>query len=271
MHPDLALTARHDGQIARRHLLGMRVDAVALPDAVERLIDWAQRGESRYVCVATVNMVMEARGAPEFLRIVNEADLVTPDGMPVVWGLRWLGCARATRVCGPDLTPEVLRAAAVQGVPVGFYGGTPQAQDRLVAVARARFPGLAVAFAESPPFRALTEQEDRECVERLNRSGARLLFVGLGCPKQERWMAAHRGRVQAVMLGVGAAFDFLAGTKPRAPLWMQRAGLEWVFRLKTEPGRLWRRYLLCDSRFLALLAIQVLRRAAGRIHQEAES
>lgn len=249
--------------LEHRYIVGMRVDGTSYADAVERIAAWARDREARYVCVATAHMVMEGYDSPEFQRMVNEADLVTPDGMPLVWGLRWLGIRGATRVYGPDLTPEVLRVATALGVPVGFYGGSPEVLERLVARARERFPGLSVAFVESPPFRPLTEQEDRECVERINRSGARILFIGLGCPKQERWMASHKGRIRTVMLGVGAAFDFLAGTKPQAPRWMQQAALEWLFRLATEPRRLWRRYLRNNPRFAVLFALQLARHAAA--------
>ena len=141
---------------------------------------------------------------------------------------------------------------------MGFYGGTQETLDRLLDVVGKRFRRLRVPYAYSPPFRPLTPEEDAQVVEAINESGARILFVGIGCPKQERWMAAHRDRVRAVMLGVGAAFDFLAGAKPHAPRWMQTAGLEWLFRLLTEPRRLWKRYLKHNPRFLVLFARQLL-------------
>src|SRR3989304_375690 len=170
---------------------------------------------------------------------MDSAALRIPDHRHIL-GMRVDGTSYA------DAVDRVLAwggAAAPRGVPVGFVGGAPAVLERLTAAAAARFPGLNVAFAESPPFRPLTDEEDQGYVERINRSGARILFVGLGCPKQEWWMAARRRRVRAVMLGVGAAFDFLAGTKPWAPRWMRQAGLEWLFRLATEPKRLWRRDL----------------------------
>lgn len=239
-------------------ILGMRVDGTSYDDAASRVIDWARRGESRYVCVATVNNVMESYDSAEFRRITNSADLVTPDGMPLVWGLRMLGVRSATRVYGPDLTPHVLAAAERESVPVGFYGGSADVLEKLLAVVKNRRPRLKVAYAWSPPFRALTPEEDDRVVREINASGARILFVGISSPKQDRWMAAHRGRIGAVMLGVGAAFDFLAGVKPQAPRWMQNAGLEWLFRLITEPRRLWRRYLRHNPRFVFLFGLQVL-------------
>jgi N-acetylglucosaminyldiphosphoundecaprenol N-acetyl-beta-D-mannosaminyltransferase len=202
---------------------------------------------------------MEAHDSPEYRAIVNSADLVTPDGMPLVWALRLFGVAGATRVYGPTLTIHVLERAATDGVPVGFYGASAEVLTRMVEACRRRFIGLRVGYAHAPPFRQHTEEEDAAVVQDINRSGVRILFVGLGCPKQERWMASHKDSVNAVMLGVGAAFDFLAGVKPQAPAWMQRVGLEWLFRLATEPRRLWRRYAYHNPRFVALLAEQYLK------------
>lgn len=248
---------------ASRRILGMRVDATTYEEASDRILAWAAAGESRTVCVGTVHMVMEAHDDPSYLEAVNGADLVTSDGMPLVWGLRLLGVPGATRVYGPDLTPVVCAKAAAAGIPVGFHGGDPETLARLLERVRRDHPGLGIAYAESPPFGELApERLDREA-EAIAASGARILFVGLGCPKQERWMAAQRGRIPAVMLGVGAAFDFLAGTKRQAPRFLQRAGLEWAFRLATEPRRLWRRYLVNNPRFLALFGVQVLRERLG--------
>jgi N-acetylglucosaminyldiphosphoundecaprenol N-acetyl-beta-D-mannosaminyltransferase len=179
--------------------------------------------------------------------------------VPLVWMMRRLGFPQQERVYGPDLTLRILEAAAQEGIPVGFYGSTPQTLERLLENLRRRFPALQVAYRCSPPFRPLTPEEDDAVVREMNASGTRVLFVGLGCPKQERWMAAHKGRVQAVMMGVGAAFDFLAGLKPQAPRWMQRAGLEWLFRLLSEPRRLWRRYFYHNPRFTVLALSQLLR------------
>jgi len=242
----------------RGYVLGMRVDATSLKDATHRALAWSKAGESRYVCVANVHMVMEAYDAPDFRRIVNAADLVTPDGMPLVWMLRRLGFPEQERVAGPDLTLRICEAASQEGVPVGFYGGTPEVLESLVTNLKRKYPTLKIAYAYSPPFRPLTPEEDTQVVEEINSSGTRILFVGLGCPKQERWMAAHKGRVQAVMIGVGAAFDFHAGRLPQAPAWMQRAGLEWLFRLLTEPRRLWRRYAKHNPRFVILALMQLL-------------
>ena len=245
--------------LRNRNILGMRVDATSYDDATQRVLAWAANNESRSVCVANVHMTMEAFDSPEFREIVNSADLVTPDGMPLVWMLRRLGVPTQERVYGPELTLRICEAAAQRAVPVGFYGGSERALAAMVENLKARFPSLQVAYAYSPPFRPLTLEEDDQIVNAINASGARILFVGLGCPKQERWLAAHRGRVQAVMLGVGAAFDFHAGTVRQAPPWMQRAGLEWFFRLLMEPRRLWRRYFKHNPRFMVLATAQLLK------------
>ncbi|MDA8123420.1 MAG: WecB/TagA/CpsF family glycosyltransferase [Deltaproteobacteria bacterium] len=241
-----------------RYILGMRVDATDYGHAAERITAWGREGASHYVCVANTHMAMESHDDDAFRRIVNAAGLVTPDGMPIVWGLRLLGVKGASRVYGPDLALSVMEAAAGEGLEIGFYGGGPGTLARLKIVMPERYPGLKIAYAESPPFRPLTPAEDAEAVDRINASGTRVLLVGLGCPKQEQWMAEHLGRVRAVMVGVGAAFDFLSGVKPQAPRWMMGAGLEWVFRLADEPGRLWRRYLWNNPRFVALFAMQLL-------------
>ena len=247
-----------------RHILNVRVDATTYADATARVIAWALEAHSCYVCLATVNNIMEAHGAPGYRRVMREADLVTSDGMPLVWLLRGLGVAGASRVYGPDLTLMILAAAAEHGIPVGFYGGSEPVLAKLMHAVQQRFPDLKIAYSYSPPFRALTAAEDDQTTRTIEDSGARILFVGLGGPKQDYWMHAHHGSVHCVMLGVGAAFDFIAGTKPQAPRWMQQSGLEWIFRLGTEPRRLWRRYLPRNPHF-AILALAQLART--RLHE----
>jgi N-acetylglucosaminyldiphosphoundecaprenol N-acetyl-beta-D-mannosaminyltransferase len=242
-----------------RYILGMRVDATDYAEASARILAWATQPVSRTVCCANAHMVMEGHDRPEFREIVNSADLVTADGMPLVWALHLAGAAGASRVYGPDLTSAVLARAAAAGVPVGFYGATRATVERLRAACRAAHPGLRIAYAFAPPFRGLTREEDERITAEIRASGARILFVGLGCPKQELWMAQHKASLSAVLLGVGAAFDLLAGVKPRAPRWMQRAGCEWLFRLAVEPSRLWRRYLSSNPRFAWLLLREWMR------------
>ena len=246
-------------KLESRRILGVRVDATSYSDATHGILEWASQRRSCYVCLGTVNHIMEARESPQFRAVMERADLVTADGMPLVWLLRRLGIPRAPRVYGPDLMIALLGAAAAAGVPVGFYGGSDAVLERLLERAEQRWPHLNIAFAEAPPFRPPTFDEDQRTVREINQSGARILFVGLGTPKQDRWMYEHRGRLQAVMLGVGAAFDFFTGAKPQAPRWMQRRGLEWLFRLAAEPGRLSRRYLRQNPRFAILAIAQLLR------------
>ena len=176
-----------------RVILGTRTDATSYSDAASKVLAWANTPESRYVCVSNVHLTMESYDSAEFRAIVNGADLVTPDGMPLVWALRLFGVAEATRVYGPTLTVHVLARAATAGVAVGFYGAGPEVLTRMLDACGRRFPRLRVAYAHAPPFRQLTAEEDASIVREINGSGARILFVGLGCPKQERWMAAHLG------------------------------------------------------------------------------
>jgi N-acetylglucosaminyldiphosphoundecaprenol N-acetyl-beta-D-mannosaminyltransferase len=254
-------SAEH-GSPAPAAVLGMQVHATTYAESTEVVCSWAARGETRYACMANVHMVMEAWDDPGFRAIVNAADLVTPDGMPLVWVLRRKGFALEDRVYGPTLMRWVLAEAARRGIPVGLLGGTPAVLAALVGNLRADFPELSVVFQHSPPFRPMSTDEDRALVREIDASGARILFVGLGCPKQERWMAAHAAGsehpVQAVMLGVGAAFDFHAGMLRQAPPWMQARGLEWLFRLAVEPRRLWQRYLKHNPRFVVLATKQLL-------------
>jgi N-acetylglucosaminyldiphosphoundecaprenol N-acetyl-beta-D-mannosaminyltransferase len=243
-----------------RHSVDVKVYCTNYDDATRRILAWSANGESRSIFAANVHMVMEAHDDRAFREVVNNADLVTPDGMPLVWSLRLQGVREACRVYGPDLTEVVLKAAEKEGIPVGFFGGSEVTLAVLLERVRARFPQLAIAYASAPPFRALTPEEDAETVQTISESGAKILFIGLGCPKQEFWIAEHRGRIPAVMLGVGAAFDFLAGTKAQAPRWMMALGLEWLFRFASEPKRLWKRYTKHNPRFLILTLRQLLRR-----------
>ena len=239
-------------------IIGARVDPTTYDAATAQIIEWSGASDSRYVCVANAHVIMEAHDSVQFRGILNDADLVTPDGMPLVWILRLKGHQIRNRVYGPTLMHRVIRVAAIQDIPVGLYGSTPQVLELLLSHLKSTTSGLRVPYAYSPPFRELTPAEDKELCLKINQSGIRILFVGLGCPRQERWMAAHRGRINVVMLGVGAAFDFLSGVKPQAPRWIQEIGLEWLFRLIHEPRRLWRRYLVQNPRFAALALRELL-------------
>lgn len=236
----------------------MHVDVTSYPDAAGRVLSWAAEGLSRYVCAANVHMVMESHDNRAFQNVVNGADLVTPDGVPLVWALKLLGVSDATRVYGPDLTLHVCKAAAEQGIPIGLYGGTPESLEAFVTFLETNYPGIIINCTIAPPFRPLTPEEDERYTTQINTSGVRILFVGIGCPKQEKWMAAHKDKISAVMLGVGAAFDFHTGRVKQAPSWMQSMGLEWFFRLLMEPKRLWKRYFKHNPRFVMLFLRQMI-------------
>jgi N-acetylglucosaminyldiphosphoundecaprenol N-acetyl-beta-D-mannosaminyltransferase len=211
-----------------------------------------------YVCVANVHMVTIARRNAGLLRVMENAKLVTSDGMPLVWALRQQGFKYAERVAGPDLVGPLCELAAKEGLPIYFFGGTPKTVQALNKVIARRFPALQVAGCEAPPVLPQRPVVDPAVVERINASGARIVFVGLGCPKQEFWMEAYTPHLSAVLIGVGVAFDLTAGTVPRAPLWMQERGLEWLFRLAAEPQRLLRRYLVTNTLFCWYLAVECL-------------
>lgn len=230
-------------------ILGINIEVSTYSELVQQCLAWAKSGQSRSIFFANVAMLMEAHDSPAFRAKINSADRVNPDGMPLVWALRALGHRAACRVYGPDAMEALLRAAQESGVPTGFYGGSAATLAQLLSKVERRYPGIRIAFRLSPPFRSLSEAEDESIVKQISDSGARILFVGLGCPKQEEWIIDHRDRIPAVMLGVGAAFDFLAGSKRQAPRWVMRIGLEWAFRLASEPRRLWARYLKHNPRF----------------------
>ncbi|MCH8031123.1 MAG: WecB/TagA/CpsF family glycosyltransferase [Bacteroidetes bacterium] len=240
-----------------RSVLGTRIDTVAYESATRLILGWARRGESRYVCATGAHGVIEAQDDPSFQRVLNEADLNVPDGMSLVKALKKLGLHHASRVYGPDLTLHVCRAAAEAGIPVALYGSTQATLDLLKERLPQLAPGLKIACAISPPFRALTGEEDEAFVQQIAASGARIVFVGLGCPRQERWCAEHKGCIPAVMLAVGAAFDFHAGQLRQSPAVLQRLGLEWAYRLAMEPRRLWKRYTRVVPRFMVGFARQM--------------
>ena len=244
--------------IKYQYILGTRVDGTSYEDTANRILTQAASGDYGYACVANVHMIMEAFDSEDFRKILNKADIVTPDGMPIVLLLRILGLKGQKRVYGPSLMKHLCEASAQNNVSVGFYGSTPETLMNLVYNLSGCIPNLKVGYTYSPPFHQLSSEEDETIIKEINASKIKILFVGLGCPKQERWMAAHHARVRAVMIGVGAGFDFFAGTKKQAPKWMMQIGLEWLFRLFTEPNRLWQRYLYNNPRFIFLAIRQIL-------------
>jgi N-acetylglucosaminyldiphosphoundecaprenol N-acetyl-beta-D-mannosaminyltransferase len=245
------------GELDSREVVAIRVDATSYREATCSIVDWATAGHAAYVCVANVHMTMEAHDDPSFRQVVNGASLVVPDGLPLVWALKRMG-VQATRVRGPDLTLWVAREAARKGLHIGIYGGSPEVAEEFALRLRSRYPDLVVSAVISPPFRQMSADDEASFARQLKESGAKIVLVGLGCPKQEKWMARNVDAVGAVMIGVGAAFDLHAGKLKEAPIWMQKCGLEWLFRLWQEPHRLWRRYATHNPRFVGLLAAQLL-------------
>lgn len=240
------------------HVLDSHIDAIGWDEAVSRIASWASQHQSRYVTLCNVHSVVTASQCNEFNKVISQADLALPDGAPVAWALRREGFLKQERINGPDLMWRYLSVAEKIGQSVFFYGSADDTLEKLSARIKKQFPKLRIAGMVSPPFRALSAEEDQAYVDQINKSGAHVLFVGLGCPKQEAWMANHRGRIRAVMLGVGAAFDYHAGTIQRAPKWMQKIGMEWLHRLASEPKRLARRYAITNSVFIYRMVKSVL-------------
>jgi len=237
---------------ARFDVLGVPVDAVQIPDVILKMEQWISRGDAgRYIAVTNTHVVVEAERDRSFRQTLVCADLVVPDGMPLVWMGRRNGFHMPQRVYGPDLFEAFCRETHEKGYTHFFYGGAPGTPEEIARVLKKRYPGLRVVGTYSPPFRPLTPEEDAQTVAMINRAAPDVLWIGLGCPKQERWMHEHRSCLAVpVMLGVGAAFDFLSGRTPQAPRWIREHGLEWLYRLCKEPRRLWRRYLVSNSSFI---------------------
>lgn len=248
--------------VARRtsQVLGTPIDVMDWELAISRIQKWAHNRDSRYVCICNTHSIVTATQASKFGDMVRQADMATPDGAPVAWMLRRAGFLGQQRINGPDLMWKYCEQTAGSGESIYLYGGTDETLLALQQKLKKAFPSLNIAWAYSPPFRELAADEDAAVVDAINNSGAGVVWVGLGCPKQENWMASHRGQVHAVMIGVGAAFDYHAGTISRAPLWMQRLGLEWFHRLCSEPRRLWKRYLVTNTLFVLLALRQLLHR-----------
>lgn len=241
----------------RAAVIGVPIHGISWPDALAAISRWSASRESRVVCFCNVHSVVTAAQNAAFGRVVAEADIAAPDGAPVAWMLRRLGHAGQQRINGPDLMWRYCGLAQSRAEPIFFYGSSEETLAGLKVKLQTAFPALKFVGV-SPPFRSLTPDEDAAVVDQINESGAGVVFVGLGCPKQELWMAAHRGRIHAVMIGVGAAFDYHAGTLKRAPKWMQDCGLEWCHRLASDPGRLLKRYLATNTLFLLKASRQLL-------------
>lgn len=242
----------------RVDILGVRVSAVNMEQAIDRLVRHIDEEKRGYVCVTDVNALLHACQDPELCRIFNTSTMTVPDGVPLVWAGRSAGADWMGRVCGPDLMPALLSVAAEHKWSSYFLGGAPHVAEEMIEKFKRTIPDLEIAGWQSPPFRDLSPVEEAAMIREINDSGAQIVWVGLGAPKQERWMDHYRGQLTASLLvGVGGAFDMHAGRVKRAPRWIQRSGLEWAYRLAQEPGRLWKRY----TRNVPVFALALLRQA----------
>lgn len=239
-------------------IISSGVTAMTFAEQIEVILDWATQRLSKQVCIANVHMLMEAHWEAEFNQILKGADIVTTDGMPLVILMRLLGARYQNRIAGLDLFTNLCQASSERGISVFLLGSDDATLQSIELRLSEDFPHLKIAGLKSLPFRALTSAEDQEIEQLVNESGAGLLFLSLGCPKQEKWIVQHRGRINATMLGIGAAFPVYAGIHKHAPSWMRNSSLEWLYRLLQEPKRLWRRYLSTIPPFLYLATLQVL-------------
>jgi len=243
-------------------LLGVNVSRVNPALAVQQICEWGEKKQRTYVCVAPVSTLVDAQRDPKYMRVVNAAGMVTPDGMPVVWLAQSKGCKDIARTYGPDLLLQVCNQGQDLGLRHFFYGGTEDTLQKLQKKLLEAYPQMLIAGSYAPPFRPEVWPEDKQIIDRINSSAADILWVGLGSPKQDFWMQLHRPLLNTpVIIGAGAAFDFCSGVKPQAPRWMQGCGLEWFFRLCSEPRRLWKRYLVGNSLFLIYLIKDLFKKA----------
>lgn len=232
------------------NILRFSVSLGKYQDFIDQIILKAKSKTKSYVCIASVHQLMEAHADPVFAKISHEADFVTPDGLPITWALKWIYNINQERVAGMDLLPDLLKESEKSGLKVFFYGSTQTMLDKTSDYLQQNYPNLQIAGLYSPPFRALSAVEENEICSIINNSEANLVFVVLGCPKQEKWMAAMKSKINATLVGVGGALPVLVGLQKRAPLWMQKNGLEWFFRFLQEPDRLWKRYLVTNTKFI---------------------
>jgi len=240
-------------------ILNMIVHVLSLDEAVKYVCEYSNQLKGYYICVANVHMVMEAFDSESFRTTVNQADLIIADGKPLSIAQKLLGHKDAAQVRGQDIMNALCAISGKKNINIGFYGGSSEAVLELVkANLLQQYSDIKITYSFSPPFRSLTGEEDIEVIKKINGAKVDVLFVGIGCPKQEMWMAEHKDKLNCVMLGVGAAFDFVAGNKKHAPRWIQSIGLEWLFRLLSEPKRLWKRYLKQNPRFIWYFTLQLL-------------
>ncbi|HMU14225.1 MAG: WecB/TagA/CpsF family glycosyltransferase [Bacteroidetes bacterium] len=238
--------------LPKKHVLGVGLSTGSFAQHIKLFAEYGAARRSAYVCCVNAHMCVEAHNDPAFAAVVNGADFATADGMPMLNQLNRRHQLGQERVAGNDIMPALMAEAAAQGLGIYLYGGKQEVLDLIVARAAKDWPTLRISGIESPPYRPLSNAEMEDAAERINASAAHIVLVSLGCPKQEKWMAAMKGKVNAIMLGMGGAFLLYAGVDSRAPKWMRDLSLEWVYRLALEPGRLWKRYLVTNTTFLWL-------------------
>jgi len=243
----------------KKDLISLKVSTGTYKDFLSIFRDYATFRKSSYTCVANVHMLIEAYNDDTFASVVNNADIITPDGMPLAKGLELIYGKKQDRVAGMDLLPDLLKISEKQNLKVFFYGGTQEMLNQTKNYCKKEYPLLDIAGMISPPFRSLTLEEEKGYIERINSSDANFVFVALGCPKQEKWMAAMKGKINACMIGIGGALPVMIGMQKRAPKWMQTTSLEWLFRFAQEPKRLFKRYFYTNSLFLFLFTKEYLK------------
>lgn len=250
--------SRTEGSTSRVNILGVGISPINIQQALEIIIDWVECNEKKYICITPAHGIMECQKDHELRKIFNGSGLTTPDGMSIVWILKLLGYSNVSRVYGPDLMEEICKYSSEKSRYRHFlYGGAQGIPEKLSERLQIDYPKLNIVGTYSPPFRILTPEEDEEIINRINDLAPNFVWVGISTPKQELWMASHIDRLNApILIGVGAAFDFLSGTKNQAPKWIQHSGFEWLFRLINEPKRLWRRYILYP--YFSILVISQL-------------
>lgn len=241
----------------RSTVVALKVNVTNIVEVLSNVREMSKSKLGAYICLSNVHMCMESYDSAEFRNIVNNADMVLPDGRPIYWALRLLGNKSAQQVRGQDLMNAICAESASRGLKIGFYGGSSDnVLKEVTSVLAEQYPKISIVYKYSPPFRSLTTEEDASVIKAIHDSSVDVLFVGIGCPKQECWMAEHKDKLGCVMIGVGAAFDFVSGSKKHAPHILQVLGMEWLFRLLNEPKRLWKRYLKQNPRFMYLFALQ---------------
>jgi len=245
-------------KIQRCNILGVAVSVLTMSDAVNQISEWIDERTPHYVCLSPAHSIMECYHQPSLRKVYNQSGMTTPDGMAIVWLLKLHGYRSVERVYGPDLLQAVCKYSEMKHIRHYFVGGAPGVVEKLIERLRQNYSGIQIVGSESPPYRLLSGEEETAMINRIKTAKPDIVWVGLGSPRQEAWMAEYTKKLNIpVLIGVGAAFDFLSGTKPQAPRWMQRSGLEWLFRLMSDPRRLWRRYIQYPK-FIFLVIMQSL-------------